>query len=245
MAKPAVTLRAVKGSPLTYTELDDNFTNLKDATLTLTAGTGGTAVTADLNGTITLVAGSNITLTGNNTAKTITIASTATGNPLTSDLDVNGYKIISPGNGNIVIDPGGTGSTLIKGASTSNTQIQVGSQLVQLTSDYTNPSTLVQKQFDFSLSAANSQSIWSAYNLTTGGDPTLIDMGVNGIGITVTGGLLSMSADTIDIFGPLGVAASSSTTPSNTTTPTHWIAVKHRTGGPTYTYTTRYIPLYT
>ena len=243
MAKPAVTLRAVKGSPLTYVELDDNFTNLKDATVTVTAGTGGTAVTADLNGTITLVAGSNVTLTGDNTAKTVTINSTG-GNPLTSDLDVKTYKITtSTTNGNIVIDPPGTGSTLIKGAATSNTRIEVGSQLVELTSDYTNPTTLVQKQFDLSLSAANGQSIWSAYDGVV--DPTLINMSVGGIAIDVPGGLLTMGADTIDIFGPLGLAASP-TTPSNTTTPTHWIAVQHRTGtGPTYTYTTRYIPLYT
>ena len=77
MAKPSVTLRATKGTALTYTELDTNFTNLKDATVTLTAGSGGTAVTSDLNDTITLVAGSNVTLTGNNSAKTITIASSS------------------------------------------------------------------------------------------------------------------------------------------------------------------------
>jgi hypothetical protein len=85
MAKPAVTLRsATAPTPLTFQQLDDNFTNLRDATVTLTAGTGGTAVTADLNGTITLVAGTNITLTGNNTAKTITIDSVG-GNTLDTD----------------------------------------------------------------------------------------------------------------------------------------------------------------
>jgi hypothetical protein len=75
MAKPTITTRASKGAALTYTELDNNFTNIKDATLTLTAGTSGTAVTADLNGNITLVAGTGITLAGDNTAKTITITS--------------------------------------------------------------------------------------------------------------------------------------------------------------------------
>jgi hypothetical protein len=77
MAKPAITKYGVKGSPLTTSELDTNFQNLTDATVTLTAGSGGTAVTSDLNGTITLVAGSNITLTGDNTAKTITITSSS------------------------------------------------------------------------------------------------------------------------------------------------------------------------
>jgi len=88
MAKPSVTLRTIKGSALTYTELDDNFTNLKDATITLTAGTGGTQVTADLNGTITIVAGTNITVTGDNTAKTITINSTGGGSLTTNTITV-------------------------------------------------------------------------------------------------------------------------------------------------------------
>lgn len=85
MPKPSVTLRNTKGSALSYAELDTNFTNLKDATVSLTAGSGGTEVTADLNGNITLVAGSNITLTGNNTSKQITIASTGGGSSLNTD----------------------------------------------------------------------------------------------------------------------------------------------------------------
>lgn len=79
MAKPSITKRTTKGAALTYSELDTNFQNLADATLTLTAGSGGTAVTADLNGNITLVAGTNVTITGDNTAKTITINSSAGG----------------------------------------------------------------------------------------------------------------------------------------------------------------------
>jgi hypothetical protein len=96
MAKPAITKRTTKGSALTYSELDTNFQNLADATVSLTAGTGGTAVTADLNGNITLVAGTNISLTGDNTAKTLTINSTGGGgvtNPMTANLDLNGYYL--------------------------------------------------------------------------------------------------------------------------------------------------------
>jgi len=79
MAKPTIVTRASKGSALTWTEGDANLTNLRDATITIQAGTGGTAVVSDLNGTVTLVAGTNITLTGDNTAKTVTIDSTASG----------------------------------------------------------------------------------------------------------------------------------------------------------------------
>ena len=73
MAKPTIVTRAGKGSALTFVEGDANFTNLKDATLTVKAGSAGTDVVSDLNGTITLVAGTNVTLSGNNTSKEITI----------------------------------------------------------------------------------------------------------------------------------------------------------------------------
>ena len=97
MAKPAITKRAVKAAALTYSELDTNFQNLADATITITGGT--TAVTADLNGNITLVAGTNVTITGNNTAKTITINSTGTGGgwvgTAASNLDMQNFSIFS------------------------------------------------------------------------------------------------------------------------------------------------------
>ena len=79
MAKPAVTFRGVKGSPLTNDELDTNLENLRDATFTLTADTAGTQVVSDLNGVITLVAGAGMTITGDNTAKTITLVASGLG----------------------------------------------------------------------------------------------------------------------------------------------------------------------
>lgn len=96
MTKPAITKRSVKGAALTYNELDTNFQNLQDATVSITAGSGGTQVTSDLNGNITLVAGTGVSLSGDNTAKTITITSTTTGgvtNPLSADLDLGNYLI--------------------------------------------------------------------------------------------------------------------------------------------------------
>jgi hypothetical protein len=82
----------------------------------LTAGTGGTAVTADLNGNITLVAGTGVTLTGDNTAKTITVTAsggsiTGLTNPLNADLDTNGYRINNSLNTDIIIDPAPTTNT--------------------------------------------------------------------------------------------------------------------------------------
>jgi len=117
MTKPAITKRSTKGSHLTFSELDANFQNLSDATFGLQAGTGGTTVNSDLNGKITLVAGDGVTLSGDDTANTVTIASTSgitdvvedTTPQLGGDLDVNGYKITSASNANVVIEPNGTG----------------------------------------------------------------------------------------------------------------------------------------
>ncbi len=86
MAKPSITTRAAKGSALTWTEGDNNLTNLRDATITIQAGTGGTNVVSDLNGTVTLVAGTNITLSGDNTAKTVTITGSGGGASTLNDL---------------------------------------------------------------------------------------------------------------------------------------------------------------
>ena len=74
--------------------------------------TGSDAGTDDVK----LAEGTNITLTRTD-ANTITVASTASGGDLVDDttpqlggsLDVNGNKIVSVSNGNIVVEPNGTG----------------------------------------------------------------------------------------------------------------------------------------
>lgn len=107
MAKPAITKRTTKGSALTYSELDTNFQNLADATLTLTGGS--TAVTADLNGNITLVAGTGITITGNDTAKTVTITN--------ASLGANAFgKIVVAGQSDVDADSTGDTLTLAAGS---------------------------------------------------------------------------------------------------------------------------------
>lgn len=77
MTKPVVTLRNTKGSALDYTELDTNFANLRDATITVTDGTNSKAI--DLNGSIQFTAGSNITIGVNATTGAITISGNAGG----------------------------------------------------------------------------------------------------------------------------------------------------------------------
>lgn len=117
MAKPAITLRSTKGAALTYTELDDNFSNIKDATITLTGGS--TAVTADLNGNITLVAGTNVTITGNNGSKQITISASSGGgggsmNGFTISGDTGSAQNITDANNISIV--GGTALTSVASA---------------------------------------------------------------------------------------------------------------------------------
>ena len=117
MAKPTIVTRAGKGSALTWTEGDTNLTNLRDATITVTDGTNSKAI--DLNGSITFTAGTNVTLSVNSSTGAVTINSSggsgiasvsADTNPsLGGDLNVNGKIITSASNGNVVIQPNGTG----------------------------------------------------------------------------------------------------------------------------------------
>lgn len=119
MVKPVIVKRNTKGSALTFTELDTNFQNLDDATITLKAGSAGVSVASDLNGTITLVASDGISFTGNNTTKEISFDASLVQDPspqLAGNLDVQTYKITTTvTNGNIEIDPPGTGKVIISG----------------------------------------------------------------------------------------------------------------------------------
>lgn len=119
MVKPVIVKRNTKGSALTFTELDTNFQNLDDATITLKGGSGGVDVVSDLNGTITLVATDGLSITGNNTTKEIALDTSVlqdTSPQLGGNLDVQTYKITtSVSNGDIEIDPPGSGKVIISG----------------------------------------------------------------------------------------------------------------------------------
>lgn len=143
MAKPTIVTRAGKGSALTWTEGDANVTNLCDATITVKAGTGGTDVISDLNGTVTLVAGTNISLSGNNTAKTVTINNTAstgianvvedTTPQLGGDLDLNTFKIVTA-SGNLNIEPASGSNANITTLGVGNVNLSAASGNVNLSS---------------------------------------------------------------------------------------------------------------
>jgi hypothetical protein len=73
MTKPAVTLRNTKGSALNYSELDTNFTNLRNATINFTDGTN--TLSMDLNDTVTVAGQSthNMSVTVNEAGNVITV----------------------------------------------------------------------------------------------------------------------------------------------------------------------------
>ena len=70
MPKPSVTLRLTKGSELTFQEGDDNFANLRDATISVAADSGTTQA-IDLNDTVTVAGGTG--LSSVTTTKTVTL----------------------------------------------------------------------------------------------------------------------------------------------------------------------------
>jgi hypothetical protein len=114
MTKPVMVLRNVKTTALTHSEHDQNFLNLRDATISLRGGTGGTVVASDLNGTITLVAGTNVSITGDNTAKTITINAANESQNIFQNIAVAGQSTI-------VADSTNDTLTLVAGSNVSIT----------------------------------------------------------------------------------------------------------------------------
>lgn len=183
MAKPAITKRVTKGSALTYAELDTNFDNLKDATVTLTAGSGGTQVISDLNGAITLVAGTGVSLSGDNTAKTVTITNSSPGSNSFETISVNGVT-------NVVAD------------STTDTLTLLASGSVSLTANAGADSITISSSASGVVNSGASGAL--AFYPSPGGaivDDTLITYSASaGVQIlTSTNSLSLISNDTVDI----------------------------------------------
>ena len=76
MAKPTIVTRAGKGSALTWTEGDNNLTNLQNATITV-AGDSGSAQALDLNDTLTVSGGTGLSSAMTTDTVTINLDNTA------------------------------------------------------------------------------------------------------------------------------------------------------------------------
>jgi hypothetical protein len=76
MTKPVIVTRAGKGSALTFTEGDNNFTNLQNATISVAADSGTTQA-IDLNGTVTVSGGTGLSSAMTTNTVTLNLDNTA------------------------------------------------------------------------------------------------------------------------------------------------------------------------
>jgi uncharacterized protein YjlB len=173
MAKPTIVTRAGKGAPLSTTEGDSNFTNLRDATFSVLAN--GVTVSNELNSSFEIEAGTGITVAGNNTSKKITITNSKllsgeTAPTLGADLDVATFKIVTTSsNRNIELDPHGTGVVAVTGPMTIS-----GNLTVNGTTTTVNSTTVDIADKNITLAKG------SANKAAAGGAGITIDLGTDG-----------------------------------------------------------------
>lgn len=76
MTKPVIVTRLGKGSELTFQEGDDNFTNLRDATINVSADSGSTQ-NIELNGSLTVAGGTGLSTAASTSTVTVNLDNTA------------------------------------------------------------------------------------------------------------------------------------------------------------------------
>ena len=152
MTKPVITSRTTKGTALTYSELDTNFSNLQNATISVTDGSNTKAF--NLNDTITFTAGTNVTLSVNPTTGAITIASSGGSGSGTVNTGASGALAYYPSAGTTLDDTGITYS--ISGGLKT---LDVGASALQIQNTGTNQFLYLQSTGGIDLSCGFGQGM--------------------------------------------------------------------------------------
>lgn len=136
-------------------------TALSGDTLTITASGGGSAITVqDEGGALSTAAttlnfvGAGVTASGTGATKTITISGGSSAS--TGDITFNGSTMISPSNGDITLDPSGTGDINL-----SAREVFIG--------DSSTDSAIISTETDRHLYLAQNMNLASDFSTNTGG----------------------------------------------------------------------------